>query len=177
MPEFAMSQISPSERFIEYCTGSKPNLWLHFCNSSRSGRRPDIFQQTNLVLWQKFDSFDGINFAGGLAELRSFRAESSTRKAPAALLFSDEVLTQLTQTASDADDVSDLRRKAIEHCLEKLSDDDRKLIERCYTIGRTIKSVAEQLKRSSRSVSNSLRRIRRALSECINRQMAPEGRQ
>lgn len=66
------------------------------------------------------------------------------------------------------------RRLALKHCLGKLRDKDRDLIESRYAPGERGKDLASQIGRPANSVYQSLGRIRRTLMECIQRQLAVE---
>jgi RNA polymerase sigma-70 factor (ECF subfamily) len=172
-----MPELSPSECFLDCLRLAQGQVFGYiFAIVQNLDDTQDIFQQTNLVLWQKFDTFDGTNFGGWAcrtAQLVALRHLREKRRGAAA--FSDETLEKLTQTALEAEDLDSPRRDALEQCLKKLSQTDRKLIDLCYSSGQSVKSVAQQGGRSAQSVSNSLRRIRRALSECIHRTLMREG--
>lgn len=173
-----MPELSDAERFIEYLRLSQGQIngYIFAIVQDRHDMQ-DIFQQTSLILWQKFDSFDGHNFTGwacrtaqlvSLGHLRSKRRNGTT--------FSDEIIEKLTESAVEAGDLSSVRREALEQCLKKLSDSDRELVDLCYTRSQTVKSIAEQWNRPPQSISNSLRRIRRGLSECIHKTLVREER-
>jgi RNA polymerase sigma-70 factor (ECF subfamily) len=173
-----MQQLSPSERFVEYSRLSQGQVFGYiFALVQDLDDAQDIYQQTNLILWQKFDAFDGINFAGWACRTAQFVTLSYLRsKRRAQATFNEDILEQLTQTAAAPNEASGDRHDALQNCLKKLSRSDRKLIELFYTAGHSVKSVAERWGRSAQSVSNSLCRIRRALSDCIQRALLQEGR-
>ena len=82
----------------------------------------------------------------------------------------------LTDDACDlSNDLVEARRLALQSCLEKLPESDRKLIDCRYSHGLGSHATAELLERSQASVCNSLRRIRQALLRCINGSLAREG--
>jgi RNA polymerase sigma-70 factor (ECF subfamily) len=130
----------------------------------------DLFQQTAVVLWRKFDEFDGARsffaWACGVARLEAanFLRARGRRK----LYFSDELNLMLIEAQQGLDeDEADGRREALTGCVEKLRQRDRQLVETCYgTEG--VNAVAQRLGRAPQSVHNSLRRIRRALFECVS---------
>jgi RNA polymerase sigma-70 factor (ECF subfamily) len=133
----------------------------------------DLFQQTAVVLWRKFDDFDGTRsffaWACGVArfETTNFLRARGRQK----LYFSDELNLLLVEAQEGLrEDEDEARREALTGCVEKLRQRDRQLLQACYgTEG--VNAVAERLGRSSQSVHNSLRRIRRGLFECIHRAM------
>ena len=131
----------------------------------------DVFQQTAVILWNKFSEFDRrrgfVPWACGVARLEvgNFLRSRSRRR----LYFTDELNLLLVDahaemTRSELED----RRAALGQCLQKLRERDRRLLEDCY--GEPgVNATAERQGRSPQSVHNSLRRIRRALFECIRR--------
>lgn len=140
----------------------------------------DLFQQTSLVLWDKFDQFDSeksfIAWACGVArfEVLNFLRSRSRQR----LYFSDELGMLLIDAHDQLDldaEEADRRRDALSHCLEKLRDRDQQLLDACYGRQARIREVAECWGRSSQSIHNSLRRIRRSLYECVSRSLAREG--
>src|SRR5262245_48197069 len=139
----------------------------------------DLFQQTSLVLWDKFDQYDPgrsfIAWACGVArfEVSNFlRARSRYRRS----FFSDGLGAMLADTHAAFDwDELEGRRDALTRCLKKLRERDLELVEACYGGTARIPEVAQAWGRSSQSIQNSLRRIRHALFDCVNRSMAREG--
>jgi RNA polymerase sigma-70 factor (ECF subfamily) len=137
----------------------------------------DLFQQTSLVLWDKFDQFDHsksfINWACGVArfEVLNFLRSRSRKR----LYFSDELNLALVE-AHEALEHEQLeeRRNVLAGCMNKLRQKDRELLEACYGRSGGLREVAERHRRSTHSIHNSLRRIRRVLYECVQRGMARE---
>jgi RNA polymerase sigma-70 factor (ECF subfamily) len=137
----------------------------------------DLFQQTTVILWKKFDEFDGsrsfLAWACGVGRLEAMnflRARGRHK-----LYFSDE-LNLLLVEAQEAfpEDEHEERRAALTGCVEKLRESDRELLRECYAPGASPTKVAERLGRIPQSIQNSLRRIRRALFECIQRALAQQ---
>jgi RNA polymerase sigma-70 factor (ECF subfamily) len=138
----------------------------------------DLFQQTSLVLWDKFDQFDAsrsfVSWACGVARfevLNFLRARSRDR-----LYFSDELSLALIEAQQDLEQERlEERRVALASCMKKLRDRDKELLEVCYGPSTGVREVAEARGRSAQSVHNSLRRIRRALFDCVHRSLAQGG--
>lgn len=138
----------------------------------------DLFQQTSLVLWDKFAQFDPtksfINWACGVARyevLNFMRSRSRSR-----LYFSDQLNLALVEAQECLEHQQlDERRDALAGCMKKLRESDLELLETCYDGSGCIQDVAERWGRSTQSIHNSLRRIRRVLFECIRRTIAQGG--
>jgi RNA polymerase sigma-70 factor (ECF subfamily) len=138
----------------------------------------DLFQQTSLVLWDKFDQFDPsrsfVGWACGVAryEVLNFLRSRSRHR----LYFSDELNLALieAQESLEQEQIEE-RRDALAGCMKKLRTRDQDLLEACYGRSVGIRDVALARGRSAQSVHNSLRRIRRALFECVRRSLAQGG--
>lgn len=139
----------------------------------------DLFQQTAVVLWNKFDGFDSsrsfLAWAYGIArfEVANFLRSRGRQK----LYFTDD-LNLLLAEADEKNAVDELedRREALGKCMQKLRDRDRELLRECYASDSGVADAAGKRRRPARSVYNSLRRIRRALGECVERTIALESR-
>lgn len=135
----------------------------------------DIFQQTSIVLWRQFKSYDRtrkfLPWACGVArlEVANFLRSRSRKR----LYFSDELSLLLidTQDKVEEDTFAD-RREALSECVLKLRPRDRELLEECYGNASGVGEAAARRGRIPQSVHNSLRRIRRSLFECIHRSMS-----
>jgi RNA polymerase sigma-70 factor, ECF subfamily len=132
----------------------------------------DLFQQTTLILWNKFDDFDRarsfLSWACGVArfEVCNFLRSRGRQR----LYFSDDLNLLLAEAQEDmARDELEERRDALARCVEKLRQRDRQLLDECYGREDGVTEVAGRHGRSPQSVHNSLRRIRRGLFECIRR--------
>lgn len=139
----------------------------------------DLFQQTTIILWRKFDEFDRHRsfcaWACGIArlEIANFLRGRGRQR----LYFGDDVTLLLIEAQEEmCDEEADDRRVALARCSEKLRDQDRALLLECYGSERGVRAAADRRGRSPQSVHNSLRRIRRALFECIARTLAQESR-
>jgi RNA polymerase sigma-70 factor, ECF subfamily len=131
----------------------------------------DILQDTNLVLWQKFDHFQaGTSFIAWAREVARYRVlryrQMHANDTPT---FEPSVLDALAMRLNRRDDRHDsLYSDALPACIEKLSADDRELIRLRYTDRATIKMLADKLRRSVNAISLALGRIRRSLRKCID---------
>jgi RNA polymerase sigma-70 factor (ECF subfamily) len=139
----------------------------------------DLFQQTSLILWKKFDEFDRqrsfFSWACGIARLEviNFLRSRGRRR----LYFSDELNLLLIEAHEDLDDgeIAE-RRDALAKCITKLRERDRELLMECYHDGSGVNQAAGRRGRSPQSVFNSLRRIRRGLFACITHTLSLESR-
>jgi RNA polymerase sigma-70 factor (ECF subfamily) len=139
----------------------------------------DLFQQTTIILWKKFDEFDRqrsfFSWACGVArlEIANFLRSRGRQR----LYFRDDLSLLLVEAQAEMtnDELED-RRDALARCVEKLGPRDRELLSECYGESSGVHGAADRRGRSPQSVYNSLRRIRRALFACIARTLAQESR-
>ena len=138
----------------------------------------DLFQQTAVILWKKYDQFDSkksfFSWACGISrlEVMNFLRKRSSKR----LYFTDELNLQLMDSFEESNDSEfELRKSALERCKQYLREKDRELVNECYAEKSGVQNVAERLDRSTQSIHNSLRRIRISLFECIQRTLSQAG--
>ena len=138
----------------------------------------DLFQQTAVILWNKFDLYDParsfLAWACGVArlEVSNFIRSRSRKK----LYLSDDLNLLLIGAYDEMPEPEpEDRREALTECLDKLRERDRALLLEAYDDeNEGVTALADRMGRSSQSVHNSLRRIRLSLYECIRRTLAQE---
>jgi RNA polymerase sigma-70 factor (ECF subfamily) len=91
-------------------------------------------------------------------------------------VFSLELVETLAAEAEKVADEFDDRRDALQGCLTKLRDVDRKLVLNRYRPGATTRGLAEAAGRSVQGTRKSLHRVRMTLLECIQRTLTAEAR-
>lgn len=129
----------------------------------------DIMQETSLALWKKWDQFDVsrdfFRWACGIAhiEVLRHRRKSATDR----LWLNDELIQLLSVEMLENTELFDLRRDALEGCVQKLSDVDRAAVELRYQSGMTVDTMAKKLGKTPRTVHRTMSRIRRLLHTCI----------
>jgi RNA polymerase sigma-70 factor, ECF subfamily len=130
----------------------------------------DVFQETSMVLWRKYEEFrPGSNFAAWALAVAQLKASEFLRgKRRYRARFSDEFaqLIAATEAMSSPDD-GDVWRELLDGCIEKLPTHQRHLLRQCYDGKHTVAEVAASLGRPVRSLYNSLRSIREKLLHCV----------
>lgn len=162
--------------FTDYLAGSQTRLYgyIHSLVPDIS-HADDLYQQTALVLWKKFDDYDRrrsfFSWACGIArlEVANFVRGRNRQR----LYFCSDLHLLLVEAHEElADAELEDRRDALGRCVGKLRPEDRELLAECYGDAADVRGAAGRRNRSPHSVYNSLRRIRRALFECIDRTLA-----
>ncbi|QDT97522.1 sigma-70 family RNA polymerase sigma factor [Gimesia aquarii] len=134
----------------------------------------EVLQRTALVLWEKFEEYDQtrdfLPWATRFAYFESlnFRKECARSR----LIFSEEIMSLLTQSRKEQESYLSQRRSALKQCLAELSTEDRNMLERRYTDSSTIKSLAEEQGRTVKALYRRLDRVRKLISDCIERRVA-----
>jgi RNA polymerase sigma-70 factor (ECF subfamily) len=138
----------------------------------------EVFQQTSLVLWKKWQQFDPgrdfVAWACGIAhhEVQNFLRKHKDR---GRVYLSEDVLAEVAQMRLGMNDVLEARRQALLNCLDRLEPANRDLLERCYAGQDSIKTIAEGLGQRPNALYMLLKRLRRALFDCVNRTLSAEG--
>lgn len=137
----------------------------------------EVFQDTCVVLWKKFDSYDPEgNFLGWACQIAMYEVKQLRRKRSRVPLLSDDALTALADQAIRHSDALNARQNALDHCVEKLSETDRALIEKRYRQQLTPKEIAKGLSKSVYAVYRALTRVHNGLMECVNLQLVGDNR-
>ena len=174
-----MNDSGKPEQFIDLYTRHQRRVYLYILTLiPNRADAEDILQETNLVLWQKFDEFrSGTNFFSWACRIAHYEVlKLRRRKSRGMRFFTDEFLEDIAVEITADADMLETQYQALADCLEKLSDKDRDLIQRRYLPESSVKLVADQVGRSVDAVYKALNRIREALFECVDRTLSAEER-
>lgn len=136
----------------------------------------DLFQETCLVLWQKFDEFEpGTNFLAWALRIADFKVMKFRTKQSRHAVFTDKLRDTLKiNFAAAGEKNSGVGLTALSHCMDRLAQNDRQLATLCYGDNVPVRQVAEAMGRSPESVHRSLRRVRKWLLDCVGRELRQE---
>jgi RNA polymerase sigma-70 factor (ECF subfamily) len=138
----------------------------------------DLLQETSLVICEKFDEFSpGTDFVAWACQIAWWRIRYSRQKfARAKVVFDDEVLAAVAQTAGEMAAELDERHEALAGCLKKLQPRDRELVLTRYEPGRGVAEAAQRTGRSMDAAYKALNRLRKLLHDCVTNQLShPHG--
>jgi len=139
----------------------------------------EVIQQASIVAWRKFSEFDRqTNFGGWLLVIARYEALKHRRRlARSPLVFSEEVWELLANEAEPAHaaEAIDRRRTALEHCLDKLGAEQRRLLLETHTPGVRLNEIARRAGRSEQAFYKVVQRLRAAVLDCMRGQLVPEG--
>ena len=166
--------------FVSLWTQCQPEVRRYiFMLVPKASDAEDVLQQTATSLWQKYDQYDperpfvawAIKFA--YIEVLSWRQKQSRDR----LVFSDELLALLEKTISRESPILEVRRRALDGCLNKLGDHERTLLMKRYSQHGSIKNEAGQSKTSVHKLYYAIEKLRARLLDCIQLSINQEGLQ
>jgi RNA polymerase sigma-70 factor, ECF subfamily len=167
-------------QYIELLNESQGRLFAYlYAHVLNMADTEDLYQQVAMVLWEKYDQFTpGTDFGAWAIRVAEFTIKNFLRgKRRGKVFFSDDVMQRIVDRQSEmTPDSVAARTEALEKCLNRLSRNDRHLVERCYGSDAKIKDIAEDEGRSAGAIYTALCRIRQALLACIERTLAAEAR-
>ncbi len=137
----------------------------------------DIFQETSIVLFQKFHEFvPGSSFPAWACRVAYLKALESFKAGRLLQHIDQRFLEAIDDQLHSSAQAWEPQVVALEKCLAKLPARQRQLIELRYQRGESVKSVAEKVGRSAALVYKTLSRIHETLLECIRRRMTEGAR-
>jgi RNA polymerase sigma-70 factor (ECF subfamily) len=136
----------------------------------------EVLQNTNSVLWKKFDQFaPGSDFFAWACQIARHEVMHYRRsKGRERVRFGDEFIEAIADEAVTFAGELDGLRTALAGCIGKLPEKDRQVIEERYREGATTRSAADVLGRSIDAVYKALGRVRKSLLECIEHELNRE---
>ena len=137
----------------------------------------DLLQETSVVICEKFDSFkEGTDFAAWACQIAYWRIRYSRQKfARSKVVFNQEILDAVANTAGMMVEEMDVRHEALAQCLQKLHARDRELILTRYEPGCGVPEAAKRTGRSMDAAYKALARLRKLLFDCVTHQLSTEG--
>jgi RNA polymerase sigma-70 factor (ECF subfamily) len=134
----------------------------------------DLLQETSLVICEKFDQFrEGTDFVAWACQIAYWRIRYARQKyARSKLIYNQEVVDALAQTAAAMHEELDDRHLALSDCLRKLHPRDRELLLTRYEPGCGVEEAARRSGRSLEAAYKALARLRKLLLDCVTHQLA-----
>lgn len=136
----------------------------------------DVLQEVNAVLWQKAAEYQsGSDFWAWASQIARYKAINQIRRySREKLVFDDDLLHQIAEAAERRLVGLDLRREALDRCLQQLPPAQRQLIDLRYGGDHALATISELVGRPESSIRQTLYRIRTALLACIDGQLKLE---
>jgi RNA polymerase sigma-70 factor (ECF subfamily) len=133
----------------------------------------DILQETAVDLWRKFDQYDpDCPFAPWACRFAIRRVLKHCEQQVRRMKYlSLESLSQIAEERTEKQEILEDRRRALEMCLERLSDADRLVVEQRYSRQMSVAKIAGITGQNTSTLYKALERIRQRLFECVNRRL------
>ena len=167
-----MTEIVRQEEFAEQLQEVQYRLTAYIFALLRNWEdTQEVYQQTCVTLWRKFDEFEGrssfATWACGVARLtvKDYLKRQHRYRARFSQAMEDQLVSAIADIPSDEEEA---RQAALEGCIEKLSPKDRQLVRDCYGGQHSVAAVAAELGRSTRGLYGTLRKLRERLLRCVN---------
>lgn len=142
----------------------------------------DVVQEAALECWKKFSGFhpsstesESDEFVRWACVIARFKALAWQRdRSRDRLVFRDSVIEALSKSALESLDQGEKERGAIESCLSKLAEDQRKLVLSVHSPGESVARIAKESGIRARRLYSRINVLRSQLVECVSRQLAAE---
>jgi RNA polymerase sigma-70 factor (ECF subfamily) len=143
----------------------------------RQGDVDDVMQELAVALLSKFGDYDSalpfLPWANRFAYLEVLKWRQ--KQARDRLVFSDELLAQLELAIADETPMLEIRRKALNDCLQKLTRRDRDLILARYAEHGGVQRAAEHKGVPADRLYRLLKKLRAVLLTCIDAALRRQG--
>lgn len=135
----------------------------------------DLFQETSLVLWQKYAEYDPARsfgaWARGIASNKILQDREKTRRLP--LAFSPTSIRAILE-AFDRGEAEPRDPGPLRDCVGRLPERSRRLLALRYEQSLKLGEIARQVGSTLDAVHKTLSRVREALEACLRRKAAAE---
>jgi RNA polymerase sigma-70 factor (ECF subfamily) len=137
----------------------------------------DLLQEASLIICEKFHEFEeGTDFVAWACQIAYWRIRYSRQKfARSKVVFDQELVDAIAQTASEMAVEMDERHEALSGCLKKLPARDREMVLTRYEPGSGVEEAARRSGRSLEAAYKALMRIRKLLLDCVTHQIPSGG--
>lgn len=170
-----MSESQDIPQFVQQVIDIQPRLY-GFVLALLMDRNAadDVVQETNAVLWAKREQFEpGTNFVAWAFRIARYQVMAHQKSARGDRhVFNAEMVNDLSGVLADEAERADDTRAALRRCMDKLSDEQRELLDSRYGRDEKVADLAGRINRPAGALYQSLFRIRAALLDCINYELA-----
>jgi len=142
----------------------------------------DVLQETALECWKKFSDFaseeshaESSEFIRWACVIARYKAMSWQRdKGRDRLVFRESVIETLADAALEMVARREQERQAIGRCLERLREDQRRLVLSVHSPGESVARIAEETGQKAKRLYHRVHRLRKVLRDCVEQQLAME---
>ncbi len=133
----------------------------------------ELAQETATILWSKFDDYEeGTNFGAWAISIARLKALEYLRKRKRSqMIFNDRFYEMVADRAAQSSEELPDHVEALRKCLEKLSENQKKLLAMRFKKNDSIKKISQITGRPLGSLYHFFSKMIRALRDCINKQL------
>ena len=167
-----------TERFLQLLTNHNKSIYAYiFSLVPNYFDADDIMQETVTYMYREFDKFElGTSFLAWAFKIARYRVLSYLKRSKdRRIQFNDEILDLIEAESKEVLKEINFRLEALQHCRQKLANQDSQLLQMKYVEGVETKSIAERSGKSIHSVYRSIARIHEMLLKCIRRRLVEMG--
>ena len=167
-----------TEQIVMLLTQHQDPLFRYIFNlvASEADAR-DILQETSLALFRKFDQYDParpfLPWAYRFAYLQVQKHREKSARSP--LIFSEDIMDLLALDMERLAPKLEQRLQLLDHCLSKLTPDDKELVTSRYALRQNVEEMMQRLAMSRRTLFRNLELLRLRLHDCVTRELKAEG--
>lgn len=140
-------------------------------------RAEDVIQNIAVSITESFDKYDPtrpfLGWALGIA--RHTIVDEIKKQSRDVHLFDIDVVERVAAAYLKLDGERLETKAALEHCIEKLPEKHRQVLDMRYVAGLKPKQIAKSMNSTSNAISISLFRIRAALASCVEKRLSANG--
>jgi len=135
----------------------------------------DIYQQTTLLMWQKFDDFrPGSDFGSWALKIAYHNIKNFQRSMRRHIFFSDAVMEKVlhsyeSQTVKDGEE----RLEALGKCVRRLSGRHQHILKQRYAENVSIRDLSIDEGKSEAAMAMLLSRLRKTIFRCVQAHIIP----
>jgi RNA polymerase sigma-70 factor (ECF subfamily) len=136
----------------------------------------DVYQDSVMTLWEKFGDYRALEpflpWAYRFAYFKVLAHRKRNRRQP--LLLDDDVLAILAEEQVEENEWLEAQLRMLPGCLEKLTQNERRLVEMRYNGRASVAQIAHETGRLADTLYRVLHRVRKKLLHCIEHRLAME---
>lgn len=163
------------DAFVRSLTGCQNRLYTYILSLlPDADRAKDVLQETNVVMWRKAHEFTpGTSFSAWACKVAYFEVLSERRRNQRDRhMFSETLLSTLASEGEKCAATLDERSVALDECLDRLSEKQRRRLFARYSAGGSVRAIAEESGKSCGAIATALYRVRASLLRCIEDKVA-----
>ena len=174
---FPLKQNDSPPRFADLMADHQPRLGAYIrslIGDEHSSK--DVLQDTNVTLLKKSSDFQaGTNFTAWSFRIAYFEVLTWRRRmGRSRLTFDNDLVESIAAAVEEVSPGYEKRLSALTHCISRLPERQREIIERRYLKSESVQDLATEMGFKANAASQLLYRARAALLKCVTQQTAQQ---